>query len=95
MHIWATDEEDLVLAYLAAIPVQHTVFDAVFIAGDEEQKEINLSKARRLLGWNFHCGQNAAALVKIVGTLITAGTPASAARCKAGQISSGLVTSSP
>ena len=51
VHIWWTDEEDLARAYLAAISVEHTGFDAVFIAGDYEQKEINLSKAKRLLGW--------------------------------------------
>lgn len=51
VHVWATDEEDLARAYLAGISVQHTGFDAVFIAGDEQQKEINLSKAKRLLGW--------------------------------------------
>jgi nucleoside-diphosphate-sugar epimerase len=51
VHIWATDEEDLARAYLAGLSVEHTGFDAVFIAGDEEQGEINLSKAKRLLGW--------------------------------------------
>ena len=51
VHIWWTDEEDLARAYLAAISVQHEGFDAFFIAGDHEQKEINLSKAKRLLGW--------------------------------------------
>ena len=51
VHIWWTDEEDLARAYLAAISVEHKGFDAVFIAGDHEQKEINLSKAKRLLGW--------------------------------------------
>ncbi len=51
VHIWWTDEEDLARAYLAAISVDHEGFDAVFIAGDHEQKEINLSKAKRLLGW--------------------------------------------
>ena len=51
VHIWWTDEEDLARAYLAAISVEHQGFDAVFIAGDHEQKEINLSKAKRLLGW--------------------------------------------
>ncbi len=51
VHIWWTDEEDLARAYLAAISVEHKGFDAVFIAGDYEQKEINLSKAKRLLGW--------------------------------------------
>lgn len=51
VHIWWTDEEDLARAYLAAISVEHRGFDAVFIAGDYEQREINLSKAKRLLGW--------------------------------------------
>jgi nucleoside-diphosphate-sugar epimerase len=51
VHIWWTDEEDLARAYLAAISVEHEGFDAFFIAGDHEQKEINLSKAKRLLGW--------------------------------------------
>lgn len=51
VHIWWTDEEDLARAYLAAISVEHEGFDPVFIAGDYEQKEINLSKAKRLLGW--------------------------------------------
>jgi nucleoside-diphosphate-sugar epimerase len=51
VHIWWTDEEDLARAYLAAISVEHEGFNAVFIAGDHEQKEINLSKAKRLLGW--------------------------------------------
>ena len=51
VHIWPTDEEDLARAYLAAISVQHEGFDAVFIAGDEEHQEINLSKAKRLLSW--------------------------------------------
>ena len=50
-HLWVTDEEDLARAYLAGLSVEHTGFDAVFIAGDEEQQEINLSKAKRLLGW--------------------------------------------
>ena len=43
----------------------------------------------------IYCGKNAVALVKIVGTLITAGPPASTARCNAGRISFGCVTSSP
>ena len=47
MHIWWTDEQDLATAYLAAISVEHEGFDAFFIAGDHEQKEINLSKAKR------------------------------------------------
>lgn len=51
IHIWWTDEADLARAYLKAIETPHTGFDAIFIAGDEENKEINLSKAKRLLGW--------------------------------------------
>jgi hypothetical protein len=51
VHIWWTDEEDLAMAYLSAISVSHTGFNAVFIAGDEEQQEINLSKAKKILGW--------------------------------------------
>ncbi len=51
VHIWWTDEEDLARAYLAAISAVPQGFNAVFIAGDYEQKEINLSKAKRLLGW--------------------------------------------
>ena len=49
-----TDEEDLANAYLGAldaVQIGHGRFDAVFIAGDETQKEHNLSKAKRLLGW--------------------------------------------
>ena len=53
-RIFVTDEADLARAYLAAIEVVqigHGRFDAVFIAGDEAEREHNLSKARRLLGW--------------------------------------------
>lgn len=53
-HLWVTDEEDLAAAYLAALEVANgrdRRFDAVFIAGDEEQREVNLSKAGQLLGW--------------------------------------------
>jgi len=49
-----TDEEDLVTAYLAAldaIQTGHGRFDAFFIAGDETEREHNLSKAKRVLGW--------------------------------------------
>jgi hypothetical protein len=52
--LFVTDEEDLANAYLAALEaVQrgHGRFDAFFIAGDEAEKEHNLSKAKRLLGW--------------------------------------------
>ena len=53
-RLWVTDEEDLAEAYLAAIEVANSRsgrFDAVFIAGDEKGQEVNLSKARQLLGW--------------------------------------------
>lgn len=52
--IYVTDEEDLAEAYLRAldaVQTGHGRFDAVFIAGDEREAEHNLSKARRLLGW--------------------------------------------
>ncbi len=52
--IFITDEEDLANAYLAAVDavqVGHGRFDPIFIAGDENQNEHNLSKAKRLLGW--------------------------------------------
>ena len=46
-----TDEEDLARAYRAALDADHTGFEAVFIAGDERREEVNLSKAKQLLGW--------------------------------------------
>ncbi len=49
-----TDEEDLANAYLAAleaVQIGHGRFDAVFVAGDESEELHNLSKAKRLLGW--------------------------------------------
>lgn len=49
-----TDEEDLANAYLAAletVQVGHGRFDPIFIAGDEKGETYNLSKARRVLGW--------------------------------------------
>ena len=52
--LFATDEEDLATAYLAAleaVQVGHGRFDAVFVAGDEDEANHNLSKARRVLGW--------------------------------------------
>src|SRR5579859_3712719 len=55
--LFVTDEEDLANAYLAALEAiqqGHGRFDAFFIAGDEAEKEHNLSKARRLLGWAPH-----------------------------------------
>ncbi len=53
-RIYVTDEEDLADAYLRAleaVQIGHGRFDAIFIAGDEREQEHNLSKARRLLGW--------------------------------------------
>ena len=53
-RLFVTDEEDLARAYLAAIEAVktgHGRFDPVFIAGDENEKDHNLSKARELLGW--------------------------------------------
>jgi nucleoside-diphosphate-sugar epimerase len=53
-HLYWTDEEDLARAYLGAleaVQIGHGRFDAVFVAGDEREEEHNLSKARRLLGW--------------------------------------------
>jgi nucleoside-diphosphate-sugar epimerase len=52
--LYWTDEEDLARAYLAAleaVQVGHGRFEPVFIAGDEAEEQHNLSKARRLLGW--------------------------------------------
>lgn len=53
-RLYVTDEEDLARAYLAAldaVQVGRARFDPIFIAGDELEKEHNLSKARQLLGW--------------------------------------------
>lgn len=52
--LYYTDEEDLANAYLAAIDfVQggHGRFDVFFISGDAEHKEMNMSRAKALLGW--------------------------------------------
>jgi nucleoside-diphosphate-sugar epimerase len=53
-HLYITDEEDLANAYLGAleaVKIGHGRFESVFIAGDEAEEEHNLSKAKRLLGW--------------------------------------------
>ncbi len=53
-HLWPADEEDLANAYMAAleaVQVGHGRFDAIYIAGDVKEQEINLTKARRILGW--------------------------------------------
>ena len=52
--LYITDEEDLANAYLAAlerVQLGHGLFDAYFIAGDENGEEMNLSKAKRDLNW--------------------------------------------
>ena len=52
--IYVTDEADLARAYLAAldaVQAGHGRFDAIFIAGDEQEEMYNLSKAKRVLGW--------------------------------------------
>ena len=49
-----TDEEDLANAYLAGLEFVQGGggrFDAFFIAGDETSQQVNISKARALLGW--------------------------------------------
>ena len=49
-----TDEEDLANAYLAGLDfVQGGTgrFDTFFIAGDESSEQVNISRARALLGW--------------------------------------------
>ncbi|MEX0763494.1 MAG: NAD(P)-dependent oxidoreductase [Dehalococcoidia bacterium] len=53
-RLYITDEEDLANAYMAAleaVQTGHGRFEPIFIAGDENEKEHNLSKAKRLLGW--------------------------------------------
>ena len=53
-RLWVTDEADLAAAYIAALNFakkQTSGFNAFFIAGDENEEEVNLSKASRLLGW--------------------------------------------
>jgi nucleoside-diphosphate-sugar epimerase len=53
-RLFVTDEEDLARAYLAAldaVQIGSARFDAFFIAGDEHEKEHNLSKAKRVLRW--------------------------------------------
>ena len=53
-NLWVTHELDLADAYLKSINYVFKGqgrFDSIFIAGDPEQKEHNLSKAKYLLDW--------------------------------------------
>ncbi len=53
-RLYPTDERDIANAYLSAIDavsVGHGRFDAVFIVDDPGEELHNLSKAKRLLGW--------------------------------------------
>lgn len=52
--VHVTDEEDPAAvdpAALEKLRVGHGRFDALFIAGEENEREPSLSKAERLLGW--------------------------------------------
>jgi len=52
--LYITDEEDLAKAYLAALDYVnkgHGRFDSFFISGDAAHEEVNMSKAKMLLGW--------------------------------------------
>lgn len=58
--LYITDEADLARAYLAAldfITQGHGRFESFFISGDIEHDEVNMSKAKMLLGWEprSHC----------------------------------------
>lgn len=52
--LYLTDEEDLANAYLAALDYVHKGHgrcDAFFISGDADHQEMNMSKAKTVLGW--------------------------------------------
>ncbi|MBR92261.1 MAG: hypothetical protein CL903_05635 [Dehalococcoidia bacterium] len=52
--LYVTDEEDLANAYILSldkINKGHGRFDPIFIAGDENEEEHNLTKAKQYLGW--------------------------------------------
>lgn len=54
IKLYYTDEEDLAEAYLAAlnfVQLGHGRCESFFIAGDVAHEEMNLSKAKMLLGW--------------------------------------------
>tara|TARA_B100000945_G_scaffold321300_1_gene335103 strand:- start:3416 stop:4183 length:768 start_codon:yes stop_codon:yes gene_type:complete len=53
-NLYVTDEEDLAKAYILSldkINKGHGRFDSIFIAGDENEEEHNLTKAKQFLGW--------------------------------------------
>ena len=43
--------KDLARAYVRALEIEHTGFDAILIAGDRSGQYVSLDKARRLLAW--------------------------------------------
>ena len=52
--LYLIDEEDMAEAYLAALEYVHKApgrCDAFFLCGDSENVEMNMSKARAILGW--------------------------------------------
>jgi len=48
----ATSASDVASAFLAALAFRGGGFEAFMVSGDYEQKLMNLSKAKRLLGWS-------------------------------------------
>tara|TARA_B100000676_G_C17998309_1_gene799281 strand:- start:526 stop:1329 length:804 start_codon:yes stop_codon:yes gene_type:complete len=53
-NLWVTHESDLADAYLKSVDYifkGNKRFDSIFIAGDPEEREHNLSKAKYLLNW--------------------------------------------
>ena len=46
-----TGPDDLARAYLAALAVEHTGFEALFLCSDVQGRTVNQDKGRRLLGW--------------------------------------------
>lgn len=52
--LYITDEEDMAHAYQASLDYVlkgHGRFDSFFISGDADHEEVNMSKAKMLLGW--------------------------------------------
>ena len=59
--LYYTDEEDLANAYLAAVDFVQTGqgrYEVFFISGDTTHEEINMSKAKMLLGWEPQTQKN-------------------------------------